>query len=137
MDEMNINGIVSDVKFETLITDEVKAEMKKKVAEIKAANPKIKRVYPIVIEGDTEAGEKPFYIGYFKNPDLKTFSLFMASGQQDQVTAMYNLAKNLLVGGDKEVCDDDDLFLRGVMPTLSEITAARNTKIVNLSTAGE
>jgi len=118
--------------IDLLITDEIRESVKAKVAEIKAANPKIKRVYPIVVEGDETVGEKPLYIGYFKNPDLKAFSLFMASSQSDQVVAMQNLARSLFVDGDKELLSDDDLFLRGVMPELSELTAARNAKIINL-----
>ena len=124
-------------KLDELLTEEVKKQMSEKVTEIREKNPKIKRVIPIAVEGDEEAGEKPLYIGYFKTPDIKSFSKFMAFSESDQITAMLTLAKDLFVGGDEELIKDDDIFLRGVMPELSELTATRSAKIVNLSKAAK
>lgn len=58
------------VQNEELLNDEkIQSEIEKKVAEIKAADSKLKRVFPIMVLGD-EDDSKGYYVGYFKQPPL-------------------------------------------------------------------
>ena len=109
----------------------IQAQCKKIVAE----NPKIKRVIPIVVEGNESLGEKPYYVAYMRIPDMKAFSKFMMTNSANSIIAQQALAKDCFVDGDKELLTDDDLFLMGLMPQLSILIEARSAKVVNLSKA--
>lgn len=114
----------------------VTAEIQKRVAELKAANPKIKVIFPLVVEG-TEFDDKEFYIGYFQQPSFTAFSKYLSAAQTNQAVAMRQLAKDCFLDGDKELVDDDSLFLFGLMGQLSKIIEMRNGRLVNLSKAGK
>lgn len=120
-----------------LVTESVLKEIEQKVAALKEADAKLKKVYPIVVAGDVEEGEKELYIGYFKRPSFAAFSKYMSLSQQDQVGSFKELAKDCFVDGDKELIKDDSLFLYGLMPNLYQIIQMRNSKLVNLSNAGK
>ena len=107
-----------------------------KVTELLAANNKLRRVYPIYIEGD-ECDGKAYYIGYFKQPSFVAFSKYMSLSQKDQVGAMRELAKDCFIEGDKELITDDSLFVYGLMPHLVRLIEIRKGKLVNLSKAGK
>ena len=47
---------------EMLLSEQIQAEVEKKVKELKAADPKLKKVFPILVEGDEDSGEKPYYV---------------------------------------------------------------------------
>jgi hypothetical protein len=47
------------------------------------------------------------------------------------------LAKDCFIEGDRELIDDDSLFLFGLMGQLSEIIKMRQGKLVNLSKTGK
>ena len=106
------------------------------VTELLAANTKLRRVYPIYIEGD-ECDGKDHYIGYFKQPSFVAFSKYMSLSQKDQVGAMRELAKDCFIEGDKELISDDSLFVYGLMPHLVRLIEIRKGKLVNLSKAGK
>lgn len=125
------------VKEDILTSEKIQTEVEKKVEELKAADPKLKRVFPILVEGDEEAGEKPYYVGYFKQPSFPAFSKYLALSQKDQAGAMRELAKDCFVDGDKELIKDDSLFIYGLMPHLGQIIELRKGKMVNLSKAGK
>jgi hypothetical protein len=120
---------------ELILTPELEETIKAKCEAIKAKQPSIKRVIPVVVEGNVDDGEKPFYVAYMKHPDMKAFSKFMMTNSANSIIAQKNLAKDCFIDGDKELLDDDDLFLMGLMPNLNVLIEARNTKIVNLSKA--
>lgn len=122
---------------EEFVPAELQKEISKKVEEIKAGNPKVKRVYPIVIEGDESEGEKPFYVGYFKQPSFVAFSKYLSLSQKDQAGAMRELAKDCYIDGDKELIKEDSLFVFGLMPHLAQLIEIRQGKVVNLSKAGQ
>jgi hypothetical protein len=109
----------------------IQAQCKKIVAE----NPKIKRVIPIVVEGNESLGEKPYYVAYMRTPDMKAFSKFMMTNSANSIVAQQNLAKDCFIDGDKELLSDDELFLMGLMPQLSVLIESRSAKIVNFSKA--
>ena len=96
--------------------------------EIKAKN-NIKRVFAIVVEGDDE-DDKPMYVGYFRNPNIMHFSAYMSFVTKDAVQAALNLAKSTFVEGDRELIDDDDIFLRGTFDRFSAIMERRNSELV-------
>jgi len=109
----------------------IQAQCKKIVAE----NPKIKRVIPIVVEGNESVGEKPYYVAYMRTPDMKAFSKFMMTNSANSIVAQQALAKDCFIDGDKELLTDDELFLLGLMPQLSVLIESRSAKIVNFSKA--
>lgn len=111
--------------------------IKKKLESIKKENPKEnKRIRPIVIFGD-EFDDKELYVGYFREPNFAAFSKFVQLQKKDDVAALRALARDTFVDGDKEMIDDDSLFLYGLSPELGKILEARQTKVVNFSTAGK
>ena len=120
-----------------LVSDKIQAEIEKKVKELKVADAKLKRVFPILVEGDEDADEKPYYIGYFKQPPFPAFSKYLSLSQKDQAGAMRELAKDCFLDGDKELIKDDSLFIYGLMPHLAQLIEIRNGRLVNLSKAGK
>lgn len=115
------------------------AELQKTI-DVKAAKLKeekgIRVIYPLVVEG-REYDEKDVYIGYFQQPNFKVFSKYLSASQSNNALAMRNLAKDCFVDGDKELIDDDSLFLFGLMGQLSKIIEIRNGALVNLSSPGK
>lgn len=104
---------------------DVAHDIEEKVAELKRTR-NLKRVFVIVVEGDTDAGEKPLYIGYFERPNLMHFSQYMTFVQKDITQANKMLARNTFITGDRELVDDDDLFLYGAMQQLTKLIESRN-----------
>lgn len=115
------------------------AELQKKVdanvAKLKEEKG-VRVIYPLLIEG-REYDKKDYYIGYFKQPDFKVFSKYLTAAQSNSTLAMRNLAKDCFVDGDKELVDDDSLFLFGLMGQLAQIIEMRNGTLVNLSKPGK
>ena len=130
-------NVYNNIAFGLKLKKLPKAEIEKKVKELKDSDPKLKRVFPIFVEGDEDEGEKPYYIGYFKQPPFPTFSKYLSLSQKDQAGAMRELAKDCFVDGDKELIKDDSLFIYGLMPHLAQIIELRKGKLVNLSKAGK
>ncbi len=122
---------------EMLLSEEIQAEVDKKVKEIKDADPKLKKVFSILVEGNEDDGEKPYYIGYFKQPSFPAFSKYLSLSQRDQAGAMRELAKDCFIDGDKELIKDDSLFIFGLMPHLAQLIEIRQGRLVNLSKAGK
>lgn len=117
------------------LTSVLQAEVDKKAAEIKEEQ-KLKVVFPLVVEGQ-EFDEKDVYIGYFRQPSFKAFSKYLTASQSNQALAMRTLATDCFVGGDKELIEDDSLFLFGLMGQLGQIIQMRNGTLVNLSKPGK
>ena len=87
--------------------------IKKTLEEIRKQDPKKnKRVYPIVVFGD-EYDDKDVYIAYFREPDFIAFSKFVQLQKKDEIAAVRSLAHDTFIQGDKELVDDDSLFLYG------------------------
>lgn len=118
------------------LNDEQKKAIEKKVAELRDSK-KVKRIYPISIQGD-EFDEKPVYTAYFKQPDLMTFSKYMTiSAKQDPTVAMRQLAKDCFLDGDRELIDDDSMFIFGTLPYASSLLSTRKGGLVNFSKSGK
>ena len=107
---------MENVNEDFFLPEDIQTEIEKKVKELK---------------------EKPYYIGYFKQPPFPTFSKYLSLSQKDQAGAMRELAKDCFVDGDKELIKDDSLFIYGLMPHLAQIIELRKGKLVNLSKAGK
>lgn len=129
MDEMEI------VEPALELTPQLEKEIEKKVAELKAANPAVRAIFPIMVAGNPDYDDKEIYIGYFRQPDLKTFSKFTAASANNQTLALHTLAKDCFLGGDDSLVNDDNLFLFGTMGQLSKIIEMRHGRLVNLSKA--
>lgn len=111
-------------------------QIRKRAKEIKAEK-KLRKVYPMVVFGDTDNEEKEIYVAYLAEPSFAQFSKFMAASKKDEVMAMRTLAKDCFIEGDKELVDDESLFLFGLMGQLSEIIQTRQTTLVGFSKAGK
>ena len=96
------------------LTLEQEAQIKEKAAALKAEK-KTRKVYPMVVFGDTDCGEKEFYVAYMGEPTFPQFSKFMAASKKDEVNAMRLLARDCFLDGDKELVDNESLFLFGLM----------------------
>lgn len=93
---------------------------------------KLRKICPMVVFGDTANGEKEIYVAYMSEPSFPQFSKFMAASKKDEVIAMRTLARDCFVDGDKELVDDESLFLFGLMGQLSELITTRQSVLVNL-----
>lgn len=111
-------------------------QIKKKALELKSEK-KLRKVYPMVVFGDVDCEEKEVYVAYLSEPTFPQFSKFMAASKKDEVTAMRTLAKDCFIEGDKDLVDNESLFLFGLMGQLSEIITTRQSTLVNLSKAGK
>ena len=112
------------------LTLEQENVIKEKAKKLKTEG-KYRKVFPMVVFGDTESGEKEFYVAYMREPNCPTFSKFMAASKKDEVQAMRTLAKDCFLDGDKELIDNESLFLFGLMGQLSEVISTRQSTIVN------
>lgn len=117
------------------VSVEVREQIAKKIGEIRQRTGK-KRIQAIVVNGD-EFDDKPLYIGYFCRPNTMQFSLWMNQIQKDAVVANRTLAQNCFVDGDKELVDDDDLFLFGIFNKITMLVESRNADLVKLSSAAK
>ena len=111
-------------------------EIQEQVAKLKAKDPKLRAVFPIVVEG-AEYDEKDYFVGYFRQPSFKSFSKYLVQAQANSAVAMRTLATECFLAGDKELIDDDSLFMFGLMGQLSKIIEMRNGRLVNLSKPGK
>ena len=107
---------------------EVRDEINAKAEELKKKSG-LKKVFVIVVNGD-ESDQKPLYIGYFRRPNLMEFSRYMSFVQKDIVQANKMLAGDTWLTGDKELVDDDELFLYGTMQQLGSLIDSRNAAML-------
>lgn len=110
------------------VSVEVREEIVKKAEELKAQY-KLRKIFIVVVEGE-DGDDKPLYIAYLRRPSLAHFSQYMTFVQKDLVQANKMLATNVFLAGDRELVDDDDLFLYGTMQQLSHIIDSRNADMV-------
>lgn len=108
---------------------EYRTQIANKIAELKAKF-NVKKVFVVIVQGNAEDGEKPYYIAYLRRPNLMQFSQYMTFVQKDLVQANQMLARNIFLDGDKELIDDEELFLYGTMNQLNHVIDARNSDIV-------
>jgi hypothetical protein len=128
--EVQDNESVSAVEFTNNVnlSGEVREGIMKKAAELKALH-KLRKIFVAIVEGEAE-DDKPYYIAYLRRPGLMHFSQYMNFVQKDLVQANKMLASNIFVDGDRELVDDDDLFLYGLMSQLSHVIDSRNAELV-------
>ena len=115
---------------EKTLSLEQETEIKEKARKLKEEK-KLRKIFPMVIFGDISTGEKEFYVAYMGEPTFPQFSKFMTASKRDEVSAMRALAKDCFLDGDKELVDNESLFLYGLMGQLSEIIATRQSTLVN------
>lgn len=115
---------------EKVLTLTQEEQIKEKATQLKTEK-KLRKIYPMVVFGD-ETDEKEVYTAYLREPTFTEFSKFMAASKKDEVIAMRTLAKDTFIDGDKELVDNESLFLFGLMGQLSEIITTRQSIMVNL-----
>ena len=84
-----------------------------------------------------EYDDKDVYIAYFREPDFIAFSKFVQLQKKDEIAAVRSLAHDTFIQGDKELVDDDSLFLYGLSTKLVNIIGSRQAKVANFSIAGK
>ena len=109
---------------EKSLTLEQLSAIREKAAALKSEK-KLRKICPMVVFGDKECEEKEFYVAYMAEPTFPQFS------KKDEVTAMRTLARDCFIDGDKELVDNDSLFLFGLMGQLSELIQTRQSILVN------
>ena len=107
---------------------EIREEIVKKAEDLKAQH-KLRKIFIVVVEGE-DGDDKPLYIAYMRRPSLVHFSQYMNFVQKDLVQANKMLATNVFLAGDRELVDDDELFLYGTMQQLSHLIDSRNADMV-------
>ena len=117
-----------EILSEVNVPLEIREEIARKIDELKAKN-KLRRVFAVIVEGE-EGDSKPLYIAYLQRPNLIHFSQYMSFVQKDLVQANKMLAQNVFLAGDKELIDDDELFLYGTMPQLTHLIDSRNGELL-------
>lgn len=95
---------------EKMLSLEQETKIKEKALKLKEEK-KLRKICPMVVFGDTANGEKEIYVAYMSEPSFPQFSKFMAASKKDEVIAMRTLACDCFVDGDKELVDDESLFL--------------------------
>lgn len=113
---------------EVNVPAEVSSQISAKIQELKKTH-NVKKVFVVVVEGDDD-DTKPLYIAYFRRPNLMQFSIYMNFVQKDLIQANKQLAQNVFLDGDRELVDDEDLFLYGTMQQLSHVIDSRNSDLV-------
>ena len=109
---------------EKMLSLEQEIKIKEKALKLKEEK-KLRKICPMVVFGDTANGEKEIYVAYMSEPSFPQFSKFMAASKKDEVIDCF-------VDGDKELVDDESLFLFGLMGQLSELITTRQSVLVNL-----
>ena len=115
---------------EKMLTLKQESEIKEKAQKLKEEK-KLRKIYPMVVFGE-ESDEKEVYVAYMSEPTFPQFSKFMAASKKDEVMAMRTLAKDCFIDGDRELVDNDSMFLFGLMGQLSELITTRQSTLVNL-----
>lgn len=131
---MEENEILEAQEVDALDPKVVEA-IEKKAAELKEKHPKSK-IIPLLVEGEP-GDDKEIYVGYFTQPSFVNFSKYMTFAQKDQASAMRQLARDCFLEGDKELIDNDSLFLFGLMGQLQHIIKMRGGRVINLSKPGK
>lgn len=115
------------------IAPELMAEIEKKVKELKEKNPKVRVIFPMIVDG-ADYDDKDQYIAYFRQPSFPAFSKYLTASQKgNSAVAMRQLATDCFLDGDKELIDDESLFMFGLMGQFSQMIEMRNGRLVNLS----
>ena len=115
---------------EKMLTLKQESEIKEKAQKIKEEK-KLRKIYPMVVFGE-DGDEKEVYVAYMSEPTFPQFSKFMAASKKDEVMAMRTLARDCFIDGDRELVDNDSMFLFGLMGQLSELITTRQSTLVNL-----
>lgn len=125
-----VQSTVPSIEFtnDVNVPIEVREAIVKKAQELKEQY-KLRKIFIVVVAGE-DGDEKPLYIAYLRRPTLMHFSQYMNFVQKDLVQANKMLATNVFLAGDRELVDDDDLFLYGTMQQLSHIIDSRNADMV-------
>ena len=135
--EVSMNQEVAQTKTDAVVLSNasinipvaIREQIAAKIVELKAKH-NVKKVFVVIVEGDVDAGVKPYYICYMRRPNMMQFSQYMNFVQKDLVQANQMLAKNIYLDGDKELIDDEELFLYGTMQQLNHVIDSRNSDLV-------
>lgn len=116
---------------EKMLTLKQESEIRERALKLREEK-KLRKIYPMVVFGETDCGEKEVYVAYMGEPTFPQFSKFMAASKKDEVMAMRTLARDCFLDGDRELVDNESLFLFGLMGQLSELITTRQSLLVNL-----
>lgn len=137
--EKALNPQNQEVEEEVIKTDvsqvpaELRAKIENHIKELIAKTGQ-KRIFAFVVKGD-EFDDKEFYIGYFRRPNMMEYSQYMNFWQKDPIQANYTVAQSVFIEGDREMVDDQDIFLYGTMARIIELMNGREAELVKTSRA--
>lgn len=117
---------------ENIVIDSLQTEIEKRVEELKKEKA-TSRIIPIVVEPDEFDNKDKPMVAYFKRPSFSDFSKFTSLGKTNEMQALRQLGRDCFLDGDKDMLDNDDIYLYGTMSCLSSIITFRRSQIVNLS----
>lgn len=123
-------GASIEITGDVNVSVEIREEITKKAQELKVKNG-LRKIFVIIVAGE-DGDSKPLYIAYMRRPNLAHFSQYMNFVQKDLVQANKLLAQNIFLEGDKELIDDDELFLYGTMQQLGSVIDTRNANLVKV-----
>lgn len=123
-------AIEETIMSEIELAPEVRAGINAKAIELKEKFA-LRKVFAIVVKGE-EADEKPLFVAYFRRPGMSQMSQYMTWLSKDSIRANHLLAQNSFIAGDRELIDNEDLFLYGTMGQIMQITDGRNSELVKL-----
>lgn len=66
---------------EKMLSLEQETKIKEKALKLKEEK-KLRKIYPMVVFGDTSNGEKETYVAYMSEPNFPQFSKFMAASKK-------------------------------------------------------
>lgn len=117
---------------EAPLAPELMAEIEKTVKELKEKH-KLKVVFPMIVDG-ADYDEKKQYLAYFRQPTFQNFNKYLTASQKgNAAVALRQLATDCFLAGDKELIDDESLFMFGLMGQFNQMIEMRNGRLVNLS----
>lgn len=131
-EEQKVNEVEKKDAVNIVNGNELTPEMKEKIVSTAKAlkeKNKLRRVFAVTVLGDEE-DDKPLYVAYLRRPNLMQFSQYMSFVQKDIVQANKLLAQSVFIGGDRELVDDEELFLYGLMPNLNQLLESRNSELL-------
>lgn len=117
--------------MEKELKKEEKQSILDRAAQIKKEQKRKGRVLPIAVFG-REDDEKELYVAYFGEPSMANMSKFLTLSKTNEVKAMQQLAKDMFIEGDRDLVDDESLFMLGAMQVVGKIIESRQALVVGL-----
>lgn len=88
---------------EKILSLEQETKIKEKALKLKEEK-KLRKIYPMVVFGDTSNGEKETYVAYMSEPNFPQFSKFMAASKKRRGHGHAHTCPGLFCGWRQGTC---------------------------------